>query len=213
MKQMMMKTFSGSILALILLGGLLPNRLVAQPAYCAIREPYAAVDTLFPEVPQHQFRSKIVKYTKESTQRLRDDYQLRFDAREFGFHWLYPVQDEQGRFAGLAHARVEQEHLRTTEVVVATDASLRMKDYFFQRCSSPYQDLLEKPEVKEALKGKTSAELAALIQPDGLTGLIERLRLPSQSKPLMKALLAASIKTLAWVETQDDIPFLDSHSK
>jgi len=88
-----------------------------------------------------------------------------------------------------------------------------MKDYFFQRCSSPYQDLLEKPEVKEALKGKTSAELAALIQPDGLTDLIERLRLPSQSKPLMKALLAASIKTLAWVETQDDIPFLDSHSK
>ncbi len=181
---------------------LLASSLPAQAqAFCSIRQPYAVIQSLFPDIDKPVYRSFMRDFSKESAEKLRQRHQLEFDIRELGTHDIYAVFD-QNTFRGVAHSRTEQADYGLAEVIVATDENLKLKDFSFQRCRSRYRKQFESESIRSAFRGKTSVELSAMLQPEAVDRFLATYGLEPRAEPLLRAILVSSIKTLVLIESE-----------
>ena len=175
---------------------LLASSLPAQ-AFCSIRQPYAVIQSLFPDIDKPVYRSFMRDFSKESAEKLRQQHQLEFDIRELGTHDIYAVFDQK-TFRGVAHSHTEQADYGLAEVILATDENLKLKDFSFQR----YRKQFESESIRSVFRGKTSVELSAMLQPEAMDRFLATYGLEPRAEPLLRAILVSSIKTLVLIESE-----------
>jgi len=158
-----MKSLTWLTVTLIIIGIGFSNNASAV-AYCALRDPVAAIHELFPG--STSFKSIVGNVGPEIRRVLRDELPFDFHFNEFGRHTLYTIYD-RGTPIGLAHARSELGSWGLDEFVWRLDLDLRIRGLYIQRTRDPVARLLNTEEFRRQLTGLGLPELVALLRPDG----------------------------------------------
>jgi hypothetical protein len=133
-------------------------------AYCALRDPVAAMHQLFPD--STSFKSIVGTVGPDIREALKDELPFDFHFNEFGRHTLYTVY-EQGQPIGLAHARSELGNWGLDEFVWRLDLDLRIRGLYIQRTRDPVARLIDTADFRKQLDGLGLDELVAMLQADG----------------------------------------------
>jgi hypothetical protein len=133
-------------------------------AYCALRDPVAAIHQLFPD--STSFKSNIGTVGPDIREALKDELPFDFHFNEFGRHTLYTVYD-RGQPIGLAHARSELGNWGLDEFVWRLDLDLRVRGLYIQRTRDPSARLIDTENFRSQLDGLGLDELVAMLQADG----------------------------------------------
>lgn len=167
---------------------------VAAVAFCALRDPVASIESLFPQASH--YKSIIRSIDMEQRQQLADSLEgISVHYGELGRHTLYEVYRDKV-VIGYVHVRSEQSRWGLMEVVWALSPQLKVVDYSFQRVrSSHYKNLLE-PEFKQHFIGKSFASIQSLWHKPQQSGSKGYLQSAGESQDLAVSLLKCGLKTL-----------------
>lgn len=171
-------------------------------AYCALRDPVAAISHMYPEYSS--FETYVGTVTRQTRQALQEALAFNFHFDEFGRHSLYVVSVD-GRPTGLVHARSELGEWGMDEFIWALDLDLRLQDFVIQRSRNPSKRFLDNEVVKSWLRGKSLSDLLELAD-DGNSPADWGLDLPEASWPLIRSAIRSAAKTIvvtAEVWTED----------
>ena len=133
-------------------------------AYCALRDPVAAIHELFPE--STSFKSIVGTVGPGIRNALREELPFDFHFNEFGRHTLYTVYDN-GKPIGFAHARSELGTWGLDEFVWRLDLDLRIRGLYIQRTRDPVAHLIDTQEFLQQINGLGLEGLVAMLRPDG----------------------------------------------
>ncbi len=194
--------------SVILIGLGVPNN-AAAVAYCALRDPVAAIHELFPD--STSFKSSVGTVGPDIRGALRSELPFDFYFNEFGKHTLYTIFDS-GSPVGLAHARSELGEWGVDEFVWGLDLDLKIRGLYFQRTRNPAARLLDTAEFRSQLLGLGLPELAALLRPDGDLKAGALIIEESVSK-MARSVIHSAIKTIvvtrtAWAQDLEEIRVL-----
>jgi hypothetical protein len=161
-------------------------------AYCALRDPVAAIQSIYPDYSSYRtIVGTVGKPVRDALQR-ELPFPVYFD--EFGRHSLYVVA-AQGKPRGLIHARTEMGQWGLDEIVWALDLDLRIHDFRFQRTRDPARRIIEREEFRALLRGKSASELLALLS-DGELSEAAASNLPPKARPLAGSLIRSAAKVI-----------------
>jgi hypothetical protein len=161
-------------------------------AYCALRDPLAALKTMYPDADsQHSMVSVIGPDTRDH---VAESLPFSLHFNELGKHTLYVVM--QGTLPlGLIHTRSEPSAWGLVEIIWSLNTDLSIRDFQFQRCRSKHCMKLETPEFKAQLRGKSAQQLKDLISPDGQSIREGALKVPQGADALALSVLRSAMKT------------------
>ena len=180
---------SNFIFLLVTLATMLPSAAIA--AYCSLRDPILAIQTLYPDATQHRSIVRPVdqKVREQISQRL--PFTLHFN--EIGKHTLYLVAKNK-RPLGFVQARSELSGWGLIEVAWAINPDLTVGGLIFQRCRSPACSETVKSTMQTLLKGRSFNDILPLISDDGFSLSAEaKTQLPEQ-QPLYLIILRSALK-------------------
>ena len=161
-------------------------------AYCALRDPYSAIQTLYPEADSHYSIVRII--SPETRDYVGENLPFSLHFNELGKHTLYVVTENQ-RPMGLIHARSEPYSWGLVEIVWSLNTDLSIRDFKFQRCRSKSCKYLETDEFKTQLQGKNQAELKKLLASDGQSLREGVLKVPQGAESLALSVVRSALKT------------------
>jgi hypothetical protein len=162
-------------------------------AFCALRDPVAAMQEFFPGFTSYRSYVGAVGPDVRAVLEEKLPYPMHFN--EFGDHTLY-VPHIDGKAMGLVHARTEKGDWGLDEIVWSLSLDLTVQDFRFQRSRSRWQSAVQTPEFKKLLQGKGFDELLRLLGNDGLT-LVARIEgLPEGAEKLAATLVRSALKTI-----------------
>jgi len=190
---------------MIVIGISVPNNASAI-AYCALRDPVAAIHELYPD--STSFKSFVGTVGPEIREALRIELPFDFHFNEFGRHTLYTVFDS-GAPVGLVHARSELGEWGLDEFVWGLDLDLRIHGLYLQRTRDPAASLLDTGEFRRQLIGLDLSELVAFLRPDGdlKSGVltIEEPALKMARSVIHSAIKAIVVTQTAWAQDLEQI--------
>ena len=184
------QTLTGALSLLALVALTAP---AAGQAFCALRDPKAVIEELFPE--GDGYGSIVRTVGKHDQEMLEDRTRLKLHYSEFGCHTLY-VARKAGEPLGFVRVRAEASDWGLTEIAWSFDLSLRVRDFRFQRCRDPRRSSLDTPDFRDQLRGKTAAELSTWIDNKGDVDYGKALRVPEGAEDLARAVVRSGLKTL-----------------
>jgi len=161
-------------------------------AYCALRDPFSAIQTLYPEADSHYSIVRII--SPETRDYVADNLPFTLHFNELGKHTLYVVTKDQ-RPLGLIHARSEPYTWGLVEIVWSFNTDLTIRDFQFQRCRSKLCAELESEQFKSQLQGKSPLELKQFITSDGQSLNQALLNVPQGAESLALSVLRSALKT------------------
>ena len=166
-------------------------------AYCSLRDPVAAIRTLYPEADRHY--SIVRTITHEMRDQLGERLPFTLHFNELGRHTLYVAQHEAP--LGFVHARSELSDWGIVEIAWALTTNLEVDSFYFQRCRSPAcNDALQR-KLSSELQGKSLDEVLALITPEGDSLTPVMTARYQRDHRLVLAIIRSAIKTLAVTES------------
>lgn len=171
----------------------------SSAAYCSLRDPTSAINTLYPDASHHRSITREVDRDSRNIVSERLPFTLLFN--ELGKHTLYIVMDKNMP-VGFIHARSELSAVGLIEIVWALNPDMSIKDSYFQRCRHrKCRDAAFIAEIKSRTNNKTFAELNALItQESALSEATPKTRFDPQNTDLTQAILKSALKTIAVTE-------------
>lgn len=194
-----------AVITLILLATTFSTHVYA--AYCSLRDPIIAINTLFPNSTQH--RSIVRPITQAERQRISQELPFTLHFNEIGQHTLYVAQQET-KAIGFVHARSELSSRGIIEVAWAMNLDMSINGFFFQRCRSPECNGILPQQLSKHLKGKTFNDLLLMLD-ETSTQLTPAIQLQYGTKSeLVLAVIRSALKTLsvthiAWSDDIDEI--------
>lgn len=162
-------------------------------AYCSLRDPVAAIQTLFPAANQHRSLVRNVSLESRNTVKQRLPFDLHFN--EIGRHTVYLVFNDT-RPEGVVHARSEVSEWGLIEIAWALDMNLTVRDFYFQRCRLPACNEALRLRILADLKGKSADQIASYVDVTGkhlAPALQEKYEADA---PIALALIASAMKTI-----------------
>ena len=136
----------------------------ANAAFCSLRDPISAIQTLFDE--DNQFRSVVTDVTHEDREQLKQLLPFTIHQSEVAKHTLYVVYNGETP-QGFLQARSEWAKWGLVEIAWAMNLDRSVKGFYFQRCRSPQCNDSVVASISNALKGKNFSELKGLLSDDG----------------------------------------------
>ena len=181
------------ITSIALLALLCTSRPVHAVAYCALRDPFAALQTMYPEADAHHSIVRIIG--PEARDHVAENLPFSLHFNELGKHTLYVVASD-GKPIGLIHARSEPYVWGLVEIVWSLNMDLTIRDFQFQRCRSRSCGDLENGQFKRQLIGKSQQQLSRYLTDDGQFLSPDGLSVPMGAEALALSLLRSAIKTV-----------------
>lgn len=166
-------------------------------AYCSLRDPLAAIHTLYPDADQH--RSIVRTISSDTRNQIAERLPFTLHFNELGRHTLYVAQ-QQNLPIGLVHARSELSDWGLIEIAWAITTHLKIDNFYFQRCrhSACNNDLQLK--LLNELKGKSLDDMLLLITPNGDALTSEMALKYQQHQSLVLSIIRSALKTIAATE-------------
>jgi hypothetical protein len=172
-------------------------------AYCALRDPAAAIQQLFPGRTTYRTFVETIGRNIRPTLATKLPFDIHFD--EFGRHSFYAIFRDE-RPEGFVQARSELGQWGLAEIVWALDLDLKILDFVFQRNRDPAARYVEASDFKDILRGRGVDELAALLAQVEL-GQPAELGLPEKAVPLARTVIESAMKVIVVTGTvwEEDI--------
>jgi hypothetical protein len=172
-------------------------------AYCALRDPAAAIQQLFPGRTTYRTFVETIGRNIRPTLATKLPFDIHFD--EFGRHSFYAIFRDE-RPEGFVQARSELGQWGLAEIVWALDLDLKILDFVFQRNRDPAARYVESSDFKDILRGRGVDELAALLAQVEL-GQPAELGLPEKAVPLARTVIESAMKVIVVTGTvwEEDI--------
>jgi hypothetical protein len=172
-------------------------------AYCALRDPAAAIQQLFPGRTTYRTFVETIGRNIRPTLAAKLPFDIHFD--EFGRHSFYAIFRDE-RPEGFVQARSELGQWGLAEIVWALDLDLKILDFVFQRNRDPAARYVEASDFKDILRGRGVDELAALLAQVEL-GQPAELGLPEKAVPLARTVIESAMKVIVVTGTvwEEDI--------
>ncbi|UCC14763.1 MAG: hypothetical protein JSW21_02030 [Gammaproteobacteria bacterium] len=172
-------------------------------AYCALRDPVAAIQQLFPGRTTYKTFVGTVGRNIRPTLATELPFDFHFD--EFGRHSLYAIFRD-GRPEGFVQARSELGQWGLVEIVWALDLDLKILDFVFQRNRNPASRYIENSDFKDLLRGRGVDELAVLLT-QLESGTLAEPDIPQKAMPLARIVIESAMKVIvvAGVVWEQDI--------
>jgi hypothetical protein len=170
---------------------------IASPsmaAYCSLRDPITAIQTLYPDSTHYE--SVVKPITLATRQQISERLPFTIHYNEIGKHTLYLVLNNDQR-SGIVQARSELSSWGLIEIAWAINADLSIHDLVFQRCRSPKCNNSLRSQVRTALQGKSFEDILPLLTADGLDFTLEGKALFPDHQPLHLTIIHSALKTLA----------------
>ena len=172
--------------------GITASQASAQ-AYCKLRDPVSQIKTLYPDSRDYRSIVRTVNAGARNAVGNALPFDLHFN--ELGRHTLYVAQEGK-RPVGLIHARSEEGPWGLVEIVWALNFDMTVKNFFFQRCRSPFRAEVEGEKFKELLLGKSLDEIGELLAEDGKTLNVTNNVLSTDAMELGLAVVRSAMKTI-----------------
>lgn len=164
-------------------------------AYCSLRDPISAINTLYPNATHHRSITREVDRKSRDHVSKRLPFTLLFN--ELGKHTLYTIMKEQQPL-GFIHARSELSDVGLIEIVWAINTDMTIKDSYFQRCRNrKCRDPIFINDMKTLINGKTFAELLNNMQQINYSDPTGA----SSTASLKIAAIKSALKTIAVTES------------
>lgn len=149
---------------LLSLLGLLAYASAHAQAYCALRDPVAAISEMLPEADAHRAHVRTVR--KEHQAKLRELLDFTVMNGELGQHTLYVVSEDEA-VIGYVHTRTEKGRFGLNEFIWALDGDLNVLSYKHQRCRDPARFRVDQDALFALVQGRGASELASMLDGDG----------------------------------------------
>ncbi len=163
----------------------------SQAAYCSLRDPVVAINTLYPDASHHLSITKEVNRHSRNQISERLPFTLLFN--ELGKHTLYVVMEDNTPL-GFIHARSELTGSGLIEVVWAINLDMTIKDSYFQRCRDPKsRDPIFIADMKKRVQGKSFNQLLKLVDK-------HQNAFSNDNPDLISAVTKSALKTIAVTE-------------
>jgi hypothetical protein len=175
----------------------------AYSAYCSLRDPVSAINTLYPNSTHHRSITREVDRESRDHVSKRLPFTLLFN--ELGKHTLYVVMNEKMPL-GFIHARSELSDFGLIEIVWAINPDMTIKDSYFQRCrNKKCRDAAFIADIKSLINNKSFAQLNALVKQESPSPKA----FTQDHVGLKQAIIKSALKTIAvtesvWAEDVDD---------
>lgn len=182
----------GNILVLTLLVWMYIPQAAQAVAYCALRDPVDAIQSLYPEADDYYSIVRIIGPETRDHVATRLPFSLHFN--ELGRHTLY-VATRQKQPIGIIHSRSESSAWGLVEIIWSFNTDLTIRDFRFQRCRSSNCDKVASPAFKAQLTGKSAAQLKQLITDDGDAIRPGAVTVPDGADALALSVLRSALKT------------------
>ncbi len=187
------KTPAVALLLALLIG--IPK--AADAAYCSLRDPIVAIQTLYPNATQH--RSIVRPIDKKIRREIAKLLPFTLHYKEIGRHTLYLVNNEDESI-GFVQARSEASDWGLVEIAWAISPDMTIDGMVLQRCRGPQCNAALKNQVQHALYGKSFSQLLTLLSADGNALSNESKSTIGGAQPLLLTMLRSALKTLAVTE-------------
>lgn len=161
-------------------------------AFCALRDPVTNIYKLFPKAKT--YRSITHKINQSTQKQVKKNIPFTLHNDELGQHTVY-VALKNKKPLGLIHARSEVGLWGLVEVAWGFDFKMNVVGFMFQRCREPSCQLISSPSFQQFLKGKSNAELLALLNDDA-TGYPQAIENNKPAKELAKTVIRSAVKTI-----------------
>ncbi|MGI9294497.1 MAG: hypothetical protein ACR2PS_11000 [Pseudomonadales bacterium] len=184
------KTLAVVLLLALLIG--LPK--TADAAYCSLRDPIIAIQTMYPKATQH--RSIVRPIDQNIRREIAKLLPFTLHYKEVGRHTLYLVNNER-KPIGFVQARSEASDWGLVEIAWAISPDMTIDGMVLQRCRGPECNAALKNQVQHALYGKSFPELLTLLSADGNALSNKAKNTIRGAQPLLLTILRSALKTLA----------------
>jgi hypothetical protein len=163
-------------------------------AYCALRDPVSAINSMYPDADAHRSIVRTIGPEVRDDIAMRLPFTLHFN--ELGKHTLYVVQ-RAGQPLGFIHARSEPGRWGLVELVWSLTPDLRVRDFRFQRCRAPSCASLGEPAFISQIAGRDLDGLLELLEPGGGALRAGGITVPEGAEELALAIVRSAAKTIA----------------
>lgn len=161
-------------------------------AFCELRDPVRQIYELLPEATAHRSVVRSVNAASREATAGALPFTLHFN--ELGRHTLYVGMNGATPF-GLVHVRSEAGRWGLVEIAWALDLDLRIRDFAFQRCRDAARRAVEADAIADQIRGRSFAELRAMLSADGSSLSGQGLGLPPGSGPEVEALVVTTLRS------------------
>jgi len=165
----------------------------ANAAFCSLRDPISAIQTLYKE--GYQFRSLVTDVTEDDRLKIKQQLPFTILQSEVGKHTLY-VLDKDNAHTGFLQARSEWAKWGLVEIAWAINVDRSIKGFYYQRCRSPQCNDNVAKKINSILQNKTFSQLKVLLSEDGKTLSPEGKKAFTQAPALSLLTLRSALKTL-----------------
>lgn len=165
-----------------------------QAAYCSLRDPVLAINTLYSGATTHRSVVKTITGKTRNAIAQRLPFTLHFN--ELGRHTIY-VAYYQDKPLGFVHARSELSDWGLIEIAWALTPDLTIDDFFFQRCRSPECSESLRQRVLADIKGQSLDNILALMDKSANALVPELAQKYKGESELVLSLLRSALKTIA----------------
>lgn len=169
----------------------------SNAAYCSLRDPVVAINSLYPLASNHKSIVRTVDQSARVTLSKKMPFTLHH--KEIGKHTVYMVLRDMNPL-GFVQARSEISEYGLIEIAWAISPDMTIDGMAFQRCRSPKCNEKLRNNVIEKISGMGFKELLSLVSDDGRTFSNSGKELFSSSDPLHMTLLRSAIKTVSVTE-------------
>jgi len=180
-------------LASILVLSLMTQMAVSQ-AFCSLRDPYHAMQTIFPEATHHRSIVKKIDHNiREKVASILPAHTLHYG--ELGKHTLYIIYKDASP-VGLIHVRSEASKWGLVEVAWALNINQEILDFSIQRCRCSNKDDVTNDKVKAFFKHKTATQLIKILKHNDQLAPEVLVNAANGEKELATVILRSATKTL-----------------
>lgn len=192
----MKMTCISRIILMISLISLMPNMVFAV-AFCALRDPTAAMQDLYPNASSHKSIVRLVDNEVRIQVNKRLPFTLHYE--ELGEHTLYIAMDDKDQL-GIIHMRSEATKWGLMEIAWSLDLNLKVQDLYIQRCRINECKNNVINEIRDIVKGKSFAEIRAMINDDGSGLSMSNNYTNLQESLIVLPVLRSALKTIIVTE-------------
>lgn len=176
---------------------MLASNNMAFGAYCSLRDPIAAIKTLYQG--SNQYRSIVAAITDENKNSVKERLPFTLHRSEIGKHTLYLVL-ENNKPHGFVHARSELAEWGLIEIAWGMNFDMTINGLFFQRCRSPKCSRELTDRLNVLLKSRSFSEIRKMLTKNGAETTAHIASDFAKSGDLALLAIRSALKTIAITE-------------
>tara|TARA_R110002096_G_scaffold366927_3_gene560268 strand:+ start:777 stop:1424 length:648 start_codon:yes stop_codon:yes gene_type:complete len=175
---------------------LIPNITLAD-AYCALRDPTAAIHQLYPSASS--FRSVVRMVDNDVRVQVNERLPFTLHYEELGEHTLYIAMLDIDRL-GIVHMRSEATKWGLMETAWSLGFDLKVKDLFIQRCRIKDCKNATLEDIKASVIGKSFDEVKAMLNEDGSAIVFDEKYSELRNSLIALPIIRSALKTILVTE-------------